>query len=74
MPKKVGNLMPLDFFYKYFRYAIFGINKVIGIDSTNNALGYIYIISLDIQDPNHNVGYAFVECIINKMHDEIVLA
>lgn len=48
MPKKVGDLMPLELFCKYFRYTIFGINKVIGIDGTNNASSYIYIIDFDI--------------------------
>lgn len=74
MPKKVGDLMPPQFFCKFFRYTIFGINKVIGIDGTNNAPSYIYIITLDIQDPKHNVGYDFMEYIINRMHDEIVAA
>ena len=36
-----------------------------------NALGYEYIIALDIQDPNHNVWYDFVEYIIDRMHEEI---
>lgn len=73
LPKKVGELMPLNFFYKYFKYTIFGINKLVGVDDIMNAPGYIYIMTLDIQDPVNNAGYDFVEYIINKMHEEIVV-
>ena len=37
-----------------------------------NALRYIYIMALNIQDSHHNVGYDFVTHIINVMHNKIV--
>ena len=74
LPKKIVDFMPLDFFSRYFQYTVFGIDKVIGLDGTMNAPGYIYIMALDIQDSHHNAGYDFVTHIVNVMHNEIVAA
>ena len=74
LQKKVGDLMPLEFFYESFRYTIFRIIKLVGVDGTMNSPGHMYIMALDIQDLVHNVGYDFVEYIINRIHDEIVTA
>ena len=60
--------MPLE----YFKYTIFGLNKVLGSDGTMNATGSIYIIALDIQDIHTNVGYDFITHISNMIHNEIV--
>ena len=67
LPKKVWEFMPLEFFYKYFQFVGFGVDKVIGLDGTMNAPGYIYIMALGIQDSNQNIGYDFVIHIINVM-------
>lgn len=63
IPKKrdVDKSMPLDLFQRYFQNTGFGIDKALGSDGTMNALGAYYCMALNIQDPNHYVGYYFVE-------------
>ena len=50
---------------------MFRVYKVIGSNGTMNALGAYYVMTLNIQDPNHYVGYDFVEYIIEIFHKEI---
>lgn len=73
IPKKKDSekIMPLEFFQRYFQNTVFGINKALGSDGTMNASGAYYVMALNIQDPNHNVGYDFVEYIIDSIHKEI---
>ncbi len=76
IPKKkdLDKYMPLKFFQRYFKNTVFGINKVLGLDGTMEALGGHYIMPLNIQDPNHNIGYDFVDIIIESIHKEITTA
>ena len=73
IPKKrdIEEIMPLEFFQRYFQNIVFGINKVLGSDGTMNALGWHYVMALNIQEPNTNFGYDYVIYIIKKIHDEI---
>ena len=48
LPKKVKDLMPLEFFCKYFKYTIFRVKKLVGVNSTMTAPRYIFIMALDI--------------------------
>lgn len=66
--------MPLELFQRYFQNIVFGLNKVLGSDRTMNTLGGHYAMELNIQCPNTNVGYDYVTYIINKIHDEIIVA
>lgn len=70
--KKVGDFMPLEFFSKYFSYIVFGIDKVMRLDSTMNTLGYVYIMALDTHDLHHNVGYDFLIRIIIVIRNDII--
>ena len=51
---------------------MYGLNKVLGMDGTTNAQGGVYIMALDIQDIQINVGYDFVTHITDMIHNEIV--
>ena len=69
--KEIENFIPLEFFQRYFQNILFGINKALGSDGTINAMGVHYVMDLNIKDPNHNVGYNFVEYIIDRIDEEI---
>ena len=64
--------MPLEFFQRYFLNTFFGLNKVLGSNGTMNSLARYYLITLNIQDLNTNVGYDYVTCIIENIHEEII--
>ena len=51
---------------------MYGLNKVLGMDGTTNAQGGVYIMALDIQYINTNVGYDFVTHMNDMIHNEIV--
>ena len=72
--KEVDKIMPFEFFQRYFQNTIFGLNKVLGLDGTMNALRGHYVIELNIQNPNTNVGYDYVTYMIDKIHEEIIVA
>ena len=57
--KDIDKCMPLEFFQRYFQNTMFGINTVLGLDGTMEALGGQHIMALNIQEKNHNIRLGF---------------
>ena len=74
IPKKLTTTMPMEYFKPYFQNTVYGLNMVLGMDSTANAQGGMYIMPLDIQDIHTNAGYDFPTHIIDMIHNEVVVA
>lgn len=66
--------MSLEYFQRYLQNMMFSPNKVLGSDGNMNALGGHYVMVLNIQDPQTNIGYEYVTYIIIRIHDDIFVA
>ena len=69
---EVDGIMPLEFFQGYMKNIVFALKKVLASYGTMYATNAHYAMALNIQDPNTNVGYDFIEYIITKIRDELV--
>ena len=72
IPKKMKTTMPMEYLKPYFQNIVYGLNKVLGMDGTNNSHGGVYIMALNIQDIHTNVGYDFATHMTNMIHNEII--
>ena len=66
--KMVNDFIPLSYLCAYFQKKNFGLNKLLGVDGSMDASPALYVIALDIQDPNTNVGYDFGTFIADSIH------
>ncbi len=73
-PKKVDNKMPLDKFKNYFVKILYGVHRVVGKDGSALVYGVEFIFAKDVQYSYHDREYDCVECILEKMKDNIGLA